>query len=166
MSNQQPTQATHEMRITRAFDAPVESVWNAWTRSDQVMRWWGPTGFTCPLARMDVREGGTSLVCMRSPDGHDLYNTWTYRTVTPPERLEFVQHFADQHGNTVDPADLGLPPGLPPEVPHVLTFRAVGDQRTELTVTEYGYPSEQLAELSRAGMQQVLDKLARSLQWS
>jgi hypothetical protein len=39
----------------------------------------------------------------------------------------------------------------------------VGDQQTELSVTEYGYPSQQLAELSRAGMQQVLDKLARSL---
>ena len=167
MPDQQPTQATtHQVRIVRAFDAPVESVWNAWTRPEQVVRWWGPTGFTCPLARMDVREGGTSLVCMRSPDGHDLYNTWTYRTVSPPQQLEFVQHFADQHGNQRNPGELGLPPDLPPEVPHVLTFRAVGDQQTELTITEYGYPSQQLVELSRAGMQQVLDKLAGSLQWS
>jgi uncharacterized protein YndB with AHSA1/START domain len=164
MSNQQPTQATtHEMRISRTFDAPVESVWNAWTQPEQVVRWWGPAGFTSPLAEMDVREGGTSLVCMRSPDGHDLYNTWTYHKVVPLQRMEFVQRFTDQHRNQLDPAALGLPPGIPAEVPHVVTFEAVGDQRTELGVTEYGYGSQQAAELSRAGMQQVLDKLARSL---
>lgn len=48
-------------------------------------------------------------------------------------------------------------------MPHTLTFTAVGDGRTELTVTEHGYPSEQIAQFSRAGMEQVLDKLADSL---
>jgi uncharacterized protein YndB with AHSA1/START domain len=154
---------THDMVLTRVFDAPVESVWRAWTDSEQLMRWWGPTGFTCPVARMDVRQGGTSLVAMRSPDGQDHYNTWTYRSVEPTRRLEFVQRFADQDGNHLEPADLGLPPGIPDQVPHVLTFNAV-DGRTELTVRESGYPSEQIVEVSRTGMAQCLDKLATSLQ--
>jgi uncharacterized protein YndB with AHSA1/START domain len=154
---------TYEMALTRSFDAPVEAVWDAWTRPEQVKRWWGPTGFTAPVAEMDVREGGTSLVAMRTPDGHDLYNTWTYQKVVPLQRLEFVQRFSDQHGNQVQPAEVGLPPDLPAEVPHVLTFEAAGDRRTEFTVTEYGYRSPQLVELSRTGMQQVLDKLAATL---
>ncbi len=57
----------HNMVVTRVFDASVEQVWKAWSDSGQVMRWWGPTGFTAPVARMDFREGGTSLVCMRAP---------------------------------------------------------------------------------------------------
>jgi uncharacterized protein YndB with AHSA1/START domain len=161
MSGADPTR--HDMVITRVFDAPVERVWQAWTDPEQVMRWWGPTGFTAPVARMDVREGGTSLVAMRSPQGQDLYNTWTYRTVEPGRRLEFVHRFADEAGNQRDPAELGLPAEIPREVPHTLTFTAVGDGRTELTVTEYGCPSEQIAGFSRAGMEQVLDKLADSL---
>jgi uncharacterized protein YndB with AHSA1/START domain len=76
-------------------------VWRAWSESKKMMRWWGPTGFTCPVARMDVREGGTSLVCMRSPDGHDIYNTWTYERVAPMRELEFIQRFADSDGNTL-----------------------------------------------------------------
>jgi uncharacterized protein YndB with AHSA1/START domain len=52
-------------------------------RPEQVRRWWGPTGFTCPLARMEVREGGTSLVAMPSPEGQDLSSTWVYRSVVP-----------------------------------------------------------------------------------
>jgi uncharacterized protein YndB with AHSA1/START domain len=154
------------MAVTRVFDAPVDQVWKAWSDSEQVKRWWGPTGFTCPLARMDFREGGTSLVCMRAPaeyGGMDLYNTWTYTKIVPNERIEFVNHFADKDGNTVAPAAHGLPPDIPFEVPHVLTFRAMGDNRTEFTVTEYGYPNEQIVEMSRQGMEQCLDKLAAGL---
>ena len=119
------TPKTYDMVLTRTFDAPVEDVWRAWTEPELVKRWWGPTGFTTPLAEMDVREGGTSLVCMRAPaefGGQDMYNTWTYATVIPMERLEFVQTFTDADRNPVEPADLGLPPGIPRDVPHGLTF--------------------------------------------
>jgi uncharacterized protein YndB with AHSA1/START domain len=155
---------TKEMSITRVFDAPVERVWRAWSDAEQVMRWWGPAGFTSPSAEMDFREGGVSLVCMRAPaeyGGGDMYNTWTYRKITPMRRIEFIQHFADKHGNRIDPAAVGLPPGIPDEVPHVITFRAEGD-KTEMTVTEYGYTNDEVVELSRGGMEQCLDKMAES----
>ena len=57
----------HDVVVTRVFDAPVEQVWKAWSHPDDVKQWWGPTGFTCILAKMDFREGGTSLVGMRAP---------------------------------------------------------------------------------------------------
>ena len=41
-----------------------------------------------------------------------------------------------------------------------MTFTALDHHRTELTVTESGYPSPDLVELSRGGMAQCLDKLA------
>ena len=154
---------THAMTLTRLFDAPVEKIWQAWSESQSLMRWWGPTGFTCPVANMDFRVGGTSLVCMRTPDGHDMYNTWTYSQIVPMQQIEFVHHFADQHGNHLDPAALGLPPGIPAAVRHVLTFQPVGTNQTEFTVTEFGYGSAQIADFSRGGMDQCLDKLAASL---
>lgn len=154
--------------VTRVFDAPVEQVWKAWSDSEQVMRWWGPEGFTCTLAEMDFREGGTSLVCMRAPKefgGQDMYNTWTYRKIVPTERIEFIQNFADKDGNKVDPAKMGIPPGVPHEVRHVITFKALDGNRTEMTVTEYGYTSDQAHDLSRAGLEQCLDKMAASFAW-
>ena len=44
-----------------------------------------------------------------------------------------------------------------------MTFVAIDDATTELTVHESGYPDEQIVEVSRAGMEQVLDKLAAML---
>ena len=64
-----------DMILTRTFDAPKARVWRAWSDAEEVMRWWGPEGFTSPMCRMDFREGGTTLVSMRSEQGWDLYNT-------------------------------------------------------------------------------------------
>ena len=58
---------SRDLEVVREFDAPPEAVWRAWVDPALVGRWWGPKGFTCPLARMDVREGGVARVCMRSP---------------------------------------------------------------------------------------------------
>jgi uncharacterized protein YndB with AHSA1/START domain len=152
--------------VTRVFDAPIEQVWKAWSDPKYVMQWWGPTGFTCPVANMDFREGGTSLICMRAPaefGGQDLYNTWTYTKLVPMQQIEFTNNFADKDGNQINPADVGLPAEIPFEVPHVIIFKALNDNRTELTVTEYGYPSQQIVEMSKAGMEQCLDKMAAIL---
>ncbi|WP_113701307.1 SRPBCC family protein [Nonomuraea lactucae] len=154
---------TFDVVVTRVFDAPLERVWRAWTEPELVRRWWGPVGFSAPLARMDVRPGGTSLVCMRSPDGHDLYNTWTYGQVVPGERLEFVLRFSDESGDPLDPARLGLPPGIPAEVPHVITFTDVNGRGTRITVTESGYGIESTRDGSRIGLEQCLDKMTTAL---
>jgi uncharacterized protein (TIGR02246 family) len=153
---------TRDLAVTRVVDAPVEQVWKAWSDPEHVLRWWGPAGFTSPLAKMDFREGGTSLVCMRSPEGQDLYNTWTYRKIVPMQLIEFLLNFADKDGNRIDPATVGLPPDLPQDVRNVVTLKALSDNETEMTVTEYGYTSAQLFDLSKAGLEQCLDKMAAS----
>ncbi len=154
-----------DLIITRVFDVPVERVWNAWSNSDQVMRWWGPTGFTCPVAKMDFREGGTSLVCMRAPKefgGQDMYSTWTYQKIVPMQQIDFIQNFADENANQIDPITLGLPPDMPQKVHSLVIFKAIGNNKTEINITEFGYTSDQIIELSKAGMEQCLDKMAAS----
>ena len=152
-----------DMVLTRVFDAPVDQVWKAWSESEQVMRWWGPTGFTCPLAKMNFQEGRISLVCMRAPKefgGMDMFNTWTYTKIVPMQRIEFILHFSDKDGNKLDPDKIGIPPGVPKEVPHVILFKSLGTNKTEMTVTEFGYASEEAVNMSRSGLEQCLDKMA------
>ena len=149
-----------DLVVTRVFDAPLEQVWKAWSDPEYVMQWWGPEGFTSPLARMDFREGGTSLVCMRSPEGQDLYNTWTYRKIVPMQRIEFILSFTNKDGRKVDPVEVGLPPDLPQSVRNTVTFKAVGDDKTEMTVTEHDWTVGQMMEMSKAGLEQCLDKMA------
>lgn len=152
----------HNVLVKRVFTAPIKEVWNAWIEPEKVKQWWGPTGFTCTLAEMDFREGGTSLVCMRAPvefGGQDFYNTWTYQNIVPFERFEYILRFTDKDGNAHEPAEMGIPSGVPKEVLNVNQFRDLGNGKTEITVTEYGYATDEAAEQSRLGLEQCLDKM-------
>jgi uncharacterized protein YndB with AHSA1/START domain len=159
-----PGSATkHDLVLTRVFDAPVELVWKAWTGPEQVMRWWGPNGFSSPLARIDFRVGGTSLVCMRAPKelgGRDMYSTWEYREIEPMRRIVYIHNLADKDGKKADPGELGLPPDFPQDQRHTVTFEALDGNKTELTITEHGWTAGQMMDMSRTGMEQCLDKMA------
>ncbi len=162
-----PASGTYDVVETRDFDAPVELVWRAWSEGDRVKEWWGPHGFTVPVADMDFREGGRSLVCMKAPadfGGQLLCNTWTYSRIEPNERIDFVLDFTDDAGNRLDPAAMeGMPPGIPNGVPHEITFRRLDGGRTELRIVERGYTTQQAQETSMAGLDQVMEKLATHL---
>src|SRR5688572_4455799 len=158
---QTDTQTKRDLTLTRTFNVPLTDLWNAWVDPSYVKRWWGPEGFTCPVAEMDVRDGGTSLVAMRTPDGHDLYSTWAYRQIIPGQRMEYVFNLSDATGRKVDPTELGMPPDFPREVLHVVELRALGDRRSELTITEHGYTSPAHFEMSKAGLAECLDKMER-----
>lgn len=157
------TSKTKDLVVTRTFDAPVTEVWKYWADPEYVKKWWSPTGFTTPLARMDFREGGTSLVCMRSPEGQDFCSIWTYRKIEPMKQIEYIHNLADKEGKKADPVKVGMPPDFPRNVRNVITFKAVGDNKTEMTVKEYGYTSDQWFDLSKQGLEQCLDKMAAAL---
>ena len=155
---------TRDLTVTRIFEAPVELVWKVWTDPEYVMKWWGPDHFTSPSAKMDLRVGGTSLVCMRAPKefgGQDIYSIWVYREIVPLKRIEFIQNLADEHGNMIDPASLGMPPEFPRDTRTVVTFKDVGNGRTEMTVTEYNMPTSdtEMGRNAELGLNQSLDKM-------
>jgi uncharacterized protein YndB with AHSA1/START domain len=159
---------TRNLIVTRIFDAPIELVWKAWIEPEHVMRWWGPDHFTSPSAKMDFREGGTSIVCMRAPKefgGQDIYSTWVYQKIVSMERIEFIQNLADKNGNLIDPARIGMPPEFPRDIRTVVTFKDLGNGKTEMTVTEYNMPTAdtEMGKNAELGLNQSLDKMAVSL---
>ena len=98
------------MVIERTFDAPVDLVWRMWTDPEHFEAWYGPDGATIPVAKMDVRVGGTRLVCMemQTPDGPmQMWFTGEYREVVENERLVYTESMSDEHGNVVSPRDDG-----------------------------------------------------------
>jgi uncharacterized protein YndB with AHSA1/START domain len=162
--NSAPAGKTRDLVVTRVMNAPVELVWKAWTDPALVMRWWGPDYFTSPSAKIDFREGASSIVCMRAPKdfgGQDFYNTWAYRQIVPMQRIEFIQNLTDKDGQRIDPAVVGMPPDFPEDIRTVVTFKPLGD-KTEMTITEYGLPSPdtQMGKNAELGLNQTMDKMA------
>ena len=87
---------SNEIRLTRVYDAPVRAVWDAWTITEQVEKWWGPRGFTLTTHSKDLRSGGHWRYTMHGPDGVDYPNLTTYHVVERHQKLVY------DHGATDD----------------------------------------------------------------
>lgn len=79
----------NEITISRAYDAPVKAVWDAWTDPQQAAKWWGPRGFTLTTHSKDLRPGGIWHYTMHGPDGVDYPNKAFYREVEERSRLVY-----------------------------------------------------------------------------
>ena len=158
------TETTFDVHVEREFDAPIERVWAAWTVPDDLREWWGPAGFTCPHAEVDLREGGRIFVTMRAPDewgGLEYPSTWNITTIEPPRLLRYVYRFADAEGRAITAAEAGIPDGGVPDAgEHEVVLTPLEGGRTRLEMTEHGYATEESRDMSRGGLEQCLDKMA------
>jgi uncharacterized protein YndB with AHSA1/START domain len=148
--------------IERSFDAPVDLVWQMWTDPEHFSSWYGPTGATIPVAKMDVRVGGTRLVCMemRSPNGlMQMWFTGEYLDVVTNERLVYTESMSDEHGNVTSPAEMGMPDGHPTTTEVRVELESIGG-RTKMVLTHVGIPSD---SPGATGWAMALDKLAAHL---
>ncbi len=72
---------------SRAFDAPRELVWKAFTEPERMKQWWGPKGFTVIAAKMDLRPGGTYHYGMQAPDGATMWGKMVFREIAGADRF-------------------------------------------------------------------------------
>jgi uncharacterized protein YndB with AHSA1/START domain len=154
--------AEQEIVITRVFDAPRELVWKAWTEPERVKKWWGPTAFTAPVIKINLRVGGTYLYCMRSPEGQDFWSTGVFREIVPTERLVFTDSFSDAQGNIVPASQYGMTRDWPSELLITVIFEEV-DGKTKMTMRQAGIPEGEMRDMTIAGWNGSFDKLAESL---
>jgi uncharacterized protein YndB with AHSA1/START domain len=81
----------HTIRIIRSFAAPPETVFDAWTKPEQVAHWWDPS--RQPLARceIDLRLGGAFRFEHQKPaNGPGHVFAGVYREITRPTRIVFA----------------------------------------------------------------------------
>jgi uncharacterized protein YndB with AHSA1/START domain len=85
------TPSDREIHVERAFEAPRDAVFAAYTDPEQIPEWWGPHGTTTSVDQMDARPGGSWRFVIRNADGSETGFRGTYREIVPPERI--VQTF-------------------------------------------------------------------------
>lgn len=92
-----------EIAIRRAFDAPRQLVWDAWTSPEHMPHWMlGPEGWTMPVCEIDLRPGGRHRSVWRREDGSEMEIRGAYREVDPPARLVYSESWGAEWPETVD----------------------------------------------------------------
>ncbi len=139
-----------ELIITRTFNASKKDLFNAWTNPDLLKKWWGPEGFSCPVARIDLKVGGKYVYCMRGEigdfKGKDFWSGGEYKKIDAPNKLIISDYFCDKNGNKTDPTAHGLDKNFPKESLVTITFTEKNGKTT--LKTSYKLPKSKAARES------------------
>ena len=148
------TPSDREVVFTRAFEAPRELVFEAWTNPEHVRHWWGLRGSTMVLCEADVRPGGSWRYVTTAEDGAEVPFTGVYQEVTPPERLVYTEMYDVEPFNSGDPA--------------VNTATFTQEEGGTLVTVTTVYPSKEVRDFAlstgmEAGAAESYDRLAEHL---
>ncbi|MBI5323788.1 MAG: SRPBCC domain-containing protein [Ignavibacteriae bacterium] len=141
-----------EVSAKRILNAPRELVWKVWTEPEHIANWWGPSGFTNTIDKMEVKQGGKWEFIMHGPDGIDYPNIISYIEVKKPELL--VYNHGDKEEDTFF---------------HVtVKFEELGN-KTRLNWNSVFKSAEQLKKVvdehnALEGLKQNIDKLEKYLE--
>lgn len=151
-------QTPRALTLTRMIDAPRDKVFRAWIDPERLAQWWGPQGFTTPVAELDARPGGRINVVMEDTQGLIQKGSrypmdGVFEEIVEPERLVFTSR-----------AIIDDKPILESRV--TVSFEE-SDGRTTITLQVVVTKATPEAEGPLAGMEQgwsqSLDKLAAAL---
>ena len=155
MSQKNPTTlkaeaGTHELVITRIFDAPQELVWSALTDRAMAAQWLGPEGLTTEIEEWGTKPGEAYRFTMRTSDGTEYPAHGIVKEVDKPRKFSYtwVMH-----------AKAGVP-SL--ETLVTVELKSVGN-KTEMTFTHSGFPTVQAKDSHEGGWSSAFTKLEKLL---
>jgi uncharacterized protein YndB with AHSA1/START domain len=89
MQSEKNKRQDRELLLTRVLNAPIELVWEVWTKPEHIAQWWGPDGFTNTISTMDVTPGGEWDFVMHGPDGTDYKNKSIFKEVIKHKKIVY-----------------------------------------------------------------------------
>lgn len=139
--------AGNTVRLHRVFAAKPEKLYRAFLDADALAKWLPPYGFTCRVAHLDAKVGGTfkmSLTNFTTGNSHSFGGE--YLELVPNEFLHYTDKFDD--------------PNLPGTMHVTVKLKAVSCG-TEIEIEQSGLPALIPVEACYLGWQESLVQLGR-----
>lgn len=119
-----------DFEITRTFNAPRELVFDTMTKAEHLQKWWGPQGCTIEVLKHEPQAGGVFHYCMKFGPVGGMFGKFQYLELTRPERIVFLNGFADAEGKAIRSP---MSPTWPLEVLNTVTL-AEHNGKTTMTL--------------------------------
>ncbi len=75
------------LTLKKVFDAPIKLVWEAWTRSEHVIKWWAPNPTTINVVEHNFIVGGRWKYTMPMPDGKLFISEGQFLEIEPYKKI-------------------------------------------------------------------------------
>jgi len=79
--------ANRTLTIEKIFDAPVKLVWDAWTKSEHLLKWWAPNGMDITVIEHNFKVGGKWKYSMPMPDGNEFISEGVYKEIIEHKKI-------------------------------------------------------------------------------
>ena len=132
-----------DVTFVRIYNATPQVMFTAMTTPEHLTNFWGPPGMTTPLGSIviDLRPGGEFTTVMVDPEGNEYPNGGVFVEFEEPTRLVW--------------AESGVAEGMI----NTITFRDLGDGRTEATTVQTNVPAVFRSPEAVAGMNLAFDRM-------
>lgn len=151
--------------IEREFNAPIQKVWNAWTKPEIIAKWWAPDGLVNHHASItELKPGGLFRYCMKnSQTGEEYWGRGIYQKVIEPTYLSYLDSFTDAEGNDVPPSFHGLKGD---EIEEYLVELVLEEKNgmTNMKLIMDGGSDEKHTEMALQGWNSMLDLMSNVIQ--
>ncbi len=133
---------SQSITVAVVVSAPVEKVWQCWTRPEHITQWCFASDDWCaPAATNDVRVGGVFTTRMEAKDGSTGFDFGgTYTIVVPEKILEYTMNGDDARKVSIQFSQEG--------------------ENCKVTET-FEAESENPLEMQRSGWQSILDNFKK-----
>jgi uncharacterized protein YndB with AHSA1/START domain len=81
------------LTLKKVLNAPVKSVWEAWTDPEHIMRWWAPKGMKIDIIEHNFTIGGIWKYSMPMPDGNLFVSEGQYLDIVPYRKIVTTADF-------------------------------------------------------------------------
>ena len=115
------------------------------TDSTELVKWWGPQGFTIPAAELNLAEGGRYHFRMTPPDGEPFHLSGEFLKIDPPWRMVYTPRWEEptpDDRETVVDLSLGST-----------------DRGTRVVLSQGPFLTEERLDLHRNGWTESFEKL-------
>ena len=104
MKNTGKTQITKNLKeksilVSRFFDAPIEKVWQAYTDSELLDQWWGPSPWKAETKSLNFEKGGYWVYAMVGPENEKQWSRMNYLSINTYKSIDVEDAFCDENGN-------------------------------------------------------------------
>ena len=79
--------------INRTFNAPIELVWQAWTKPEHIAKWWSPKGMETKIIEHDFSLGGKWKYSMPMPNGQEFIADGEYTEIIELVKIISLANF-------------------------------------------------------------------------
>ena len=127
--------------INRTFEAPIETIFDMWTKPEHLSKWLAPTGFEMTFLKSEIKQGSQTFYMMTDGKNTKMYGKANYLEIVRPHRLVYTQIFCDEHENI---SRHPMAPTWPETMLTTITFTAESSEQTRITINweVYGNASD------------------------